>query len=342
MDLNTCLATTSSYHAIAYYSHLIPVFITLILTSFILLKSRFSLIAKIFSFFTTAFCLWLIGDVIIWTGTDYNLINFLWAPLDYINIIFYLLGAYFFYSLVKGRDMPTTGKAAMLILTLPAWLLTFKNQSITSFNQPFCEAFNNPLLTDYKLIIEIFSLIFIIAVAIRALSTSGTNKQQVAIVAGALVLFMSTFMVTEYIASTTGIYEINLYGLFVLPAFLFLIIYATTNLQMFQLRLIGTQLLSYVMIVLVGSQLFFIESTTNQILTTITFVLTLSFGIVLSRDAKREVQQREYLERISKELSAANDQLRIFDKQKNEFLSFASHDLKSPIALINPTRAPTE
>jgi len=106
MDLNTCIATTQDYHTIAYYSHLIPVSIAVLLGLFVFFKSNFSLLSKVFFTFIMGFCLWLIGDVIIWTNSDYHLITALWAPLDYINILFYLCAAYFFSVLIRGGDIP--------------------------------------------------------------------------------------------------------------------------------------------------------------------------------------------------------------------------------------------
>ena len=42
MDINTCYATTHDYYAMALYSHLIPVAITLIVSFFVLVKSKYS------------------------------------------------------------------------------------------------------------------------------------------------------------------------------------------------------------------------------------------------------------------------------------------------------------
>ncbi len=136
-----------------------------------------------------------------------------------------------------------------------------------------------------------------------------------------LKYFFSIFGLTEYISSETGIYEINLYSLFVLPVFLFMIIYSIVNLKVFNLRLIGTQLLAYIMIIMVGSQFFFLENATNQILTVVTFVLSLSFGILLVRDARKEIKQREEIERLAGSLKISN-------QGQVNLIHFMNHQIK--------------
>ena len=143
MDINTCLATTQDYHIVAYYSHLIPVSIAILLGLFVLFKSKFSLLSKLFFLFILGFCLWLIGDVIIWTNNDYYLITALWSPLDYINIFFYLFAVYFFAVLIRGRDIENWQKVLLFAVSLPAWWLTITGQSIVDFYQPAFEATNN-------------------------------------------------------------------------------------------------------------------------------------------------------------------------------------------------------
>src|SRR3989344_7102133 len=148
---NTCFETTNAYHTIAYYSHLVPVVIALFLSFFVLIKSHFSLLSKLFFFFVLGFCLWLLGDVVIWTNQDYHLITALWAPLDYLNILFYLFALYFFLVLIKEKDIPHWQKIVIFATSIPAWWLTASGQSIADFYQPYCEATNSEFLTQYKL-----------------------------------------------------------------------------------------------------------------------------------------------------------------------------------------------
>lgn len=322
MDINTCFATTEPYHTIAYYSHLVPAILAIVLSIFALTKSKFSILSKLFALFTLTFSLWLIGDVVIWTQADYNLISFFWAPLDYINIVFFLLGAYFFISLVKEGDVPVWYKLLFFILSLPAWWVTFTGQSITELYQPVCEALNSDFLTHYKLGVDIFVILFILVFGISNFRQSSLDKKkQIAIVGVALVLFFGIFGGTEYFASQTGNYEVNLYSLFFLPIFLFMIIYSMTNLKLFNLRLVGSQLLAYTMIIMVGSQFFFLQNASEQVLTAVTFAISLSFGILLVKNAKMEEEQRLKIEKLAGDLQSAN-------QGQASLIHFMNHQIK--------------
>lgn len=302
MDINTCTVLTDDYRTIAYYSHLVPVAISLLLALFVLVESKYSRLSKIFLLFVAGFSLWLIGDVILWTSPNYYLVTAVWAPLDFINILFYLFGAYFFLVLLKdGADTTWWQKIIFLVLLIPAWWLTITGQSIQGFYQPVCEAFNNETLGLYKLGIETFVVgIIMIAGAFSLFKSKSAKKKQIALVGLALIIFFLTFSSTEYIASQTGIYEMSLYSLFVLPVFLAMIIFSITNLRIFAFKSFGTQILIYVLLIMVASQFFFIQDVTNRALTLVTLIISAFLGLVLAKNIKHE-------EELAVELQIANE-----------------------------------
>ncbi len=314
--MNTCLQLGASYKTIVLYSHLIPVSIALLLGIFVLVKSKFSFLANLFFLFIFGFSLWLIGDIPLWGafGT-YNLVTSIWSSMDLINIIFYLFGAYFFAVLVRNKDITIWEKIIFLAAALPAVWITYTGNSIADFYQPFCEATNNEWLTNYKLYTEVAVIAYIMIVTgIHLVRGKSSDRKQIVVVSLALIIFLTIFASTEYIASITGVYEINLYSLFVLPIFLALIIFSITNLRIFAYKSFGMQLLIYILLILVGSQFFFLESVTNKLLTILTFILSLFLGLVLARNIRKEEQMAV--------------QLQIANEGQETLIHFMNHQIK--------------
>jgi hypothetical protein len=315
MHIDTCFVSTEAYHAIAYYSHLIPVAVLFFLVVFIWAKSGLTLAAKLFSYFVATLCLWFIGDVILWTQSGYDIIAAIWAPLDHINVIFSIFALYFYLVFASDRDLTSSAKIILFLLTLPALWITVSGQSIVSFYQPWCEAINNDFLTFYKLSVEgatIFAIL--LATIVWWPKDNPKKKRQLLSVGSALVLFLSVFSVTEYISSQTGVYEINLYSFFVVPVFIFIIVYSITDLEIFNVHLIGTQLLAYSLVILVAAQFFFLEDPTDRLLTFVTFLLTLGFAILLVRSSQRE--------------AAARAEIHKLNEGQERFIHFLSHEIK--------------
>jgi signal transduction histidine kinase len=323
--MNTCIealgANWEGIHTIAYYSHLVPVVIAVFLGIFAVIKTKASPLSLVFVSFTSAFSLWLLGDLIDWVSGNYFHIYFTWSWLDFINVVFFVFGA-LFYGLLAHEKISLWEKISAIALCIPAFVITAAGLSVVEFTQPICEAVNSDLLTNYKLAAETIVVAYLLFSFGRSWKNSEWRKRlQMFVVLAALLLFFVTFAGTEYIASVTGIYETNLYSLFVLPVFLIIMVFSVTNLGLFNFRLLGTQILSYVLILMSGSQLLLVQDSAHGTLAVITLGVSMVFGVLLLQNAQKEEQARTKIEELAKQLEKANEQQVVL-------IHFITHQIK--------------
>jgi signal transduction histidine kinase len=321
--INTCYETTNSSRVMASYSHIIPIILSLFLSIFVFIQTKFNFLSKVFLAFIFVFSLWLIGDLITWNLNDYYLVYASWAPLDFIEIAFYILGLYFVLVFTNGQDISIFKKIFLILLVIPAFFITITNQSVIGFDYPVCEAYGNNFLSIYKLIIEgMLLLVMLSCIVVPFIKKLPWQKKKTnLIMIGSMFLFLSVFGVTGYLASVTAYYEINLYGLFLLPIFLVAIIYSVFELDIFNVQVLGTHYLVVGLLVLMGGQLFFVTDTTNLLLTILTIVLLAGLSFILFRNLKRESDQRTQIEKL-------NINLQESIRQRESLVHLVTHKVK--------------
>jgi len=184
--------------------------------------------------------------------------------------------------------------------------------------------------------IVIYLIISSIVVLVKkTLHAEKSDKKQFKLVLFGIIFTFSFLFLFNFLLPALFDYVrwIPLGALFFIP-FIGFTFYAIFKHHLLSAKVITTEILTFILAIVSLVEVVISKDALTLVFRSGVFALVLAFGILLIKSVLKEVEQREKLEVLTKELEAANEKLKVADRMKSQFLSFASHQVKSPMTVV--------
>lgn len=281
-----------------YYSHIPVLIISILLGVFIFINNK-SLISRILIVIIGAFSFWTLFSLITWTNISTTVISFVWSFFGLLSVILFLGAIYFTEVYITQKDVGIKTKLIWLILLLPQ--IIFIKQAAANFNLTDCEVIVNPYYDNYGYAIGLLAFLWILIFSIVKYfkTKEKKEKKQIVYLTSGISAFLVSFFVAGFFATYLDNYNLEFFGLFGMVVFMGYLTFLIVRFKAFDIKLIGARALVWSLIILIGSEFFFVTSLMNQFLVGLTLAIAVILGLRLVGSVRKEVTLREQLEKAN-------------------------------------------